>query len=76
MTNINAPKVIVARKVKDGKIVYLTECDAWTPDIEIAENLSCDDQEWRLAFARRLREVENAVLANLPIPSIPQTAVA
>jgi hypothetical protein len=59
-------KVISARKVQDGGTVYLTSCDAWTPNIEIAEFLAEEDQDWRLAFASRLHEVENAALSSPP----------
>lgn len=57
-----APKVVTARSVRSGKTVYLTSCDAWTPDMEIAESLTEDDQGWRLEFAKRLREVVDASL--------------
>ncbi len=76
MSAENTSKVVSARKVQGGNIVYLTSCDAWTPDIEIAEYLAEDDQEWRLAFANRLREVEGATLVNLPAEFLAQAAVA
>ncbi len=60
MAHTYTPKVIAAQSVKSGETVYLTSCDAWTPDIEIAELLGEDDVDWRLAFANRLREVTNA----------------
>lgn len=70
------PKVIAANSVKDGSTVYLTTCDAWTPDIEIAEFLAEEDLDWRLAFARRLHEVANANLAEIPKVYLLQAAVA
>lgn len=76
MSSQYTPKVIAAEKVQDGKLVYLTSCDAWTPDIEIAEYLQEEDLEWRLAFARRLREVKNAALATAPKSYLPQASVA
>jgi len=42
--------------------VYLTSCDAWTPELAFAEVLEPEDHDWRLAFANRLREVTNAAL--------------
>ncbi len=42
--------------------VYLTSCDAWTPELALAEVLQPDDHDWRLAFANRLREVSGAAL--------------
>lgn len=66
MSTSYTPKVIAARHVQGGNTVYLTSCDAWTPDIEIAEFLAEEDQDWRLAFANRLHEVENAALATPP----------
>lgn len=42
--------------------VYLTSCDAWTPELALAEVLQPEDHDWRLAFANRLREVKNAAL--------------
>ncbi len=59
-------KVVKARRVRDGANVYLTSCDAWTPDIEIAEFLPEEDHDWRLAFANRLREVTGAELVLAP----------
>ena len=76
MSAIYKPQVITASSVKDGNTVYLTTCDAWTPDIEIAEFLAEEDLEWRLAFARRLREVANANLAEVPDAFLQQTAAA
>ena len=58
------PKVISAVSISDGDTVYLTSCDAWTRDIAVAELLEADDFDWRLAFARRLREVTNATLVD------------
>lgn len=59
-------KVVTANRVNDGKTVYLTECDMWTPDIEIAHFLEEEDHDWRLAFANRLKEVEGATLIEVP----------
>ncbi len=42
--------------------VYLTSCDAWTPELAFAEVLQPEDHDWRLAFANRLREVSGAAL--------------
>jgi len=42
--------------------VYLTSCDAWTPELALAEVLAPEDHDWRLAFANRLREVTGAAL--------------
>ncbi len=42
--------------------VYLTSCDAWTPELALAEVLEPEDHDWRLAFANRLREVSGAAL--------------
>ncbi len=52
---------IITAKADDAT-VYLTACDAWTPDLALAEVLPPEDQGWRLAFARRLREVSGAGL--------------
>ncbi len=62
MTTSQPQKVISAKNTHDGEAVYLTSCDAWSQDIAIAELLSEDDFDWRLAFARRLREVVDATL--------------
>jgi len=62
MTNHQNQKVVSAQDVKDGDTVYLTSCDAWTRDIQVAELLTEEDTDWRLAFANRLREVVNATL--------------
>ena len=56
------PKVISAVSISDGDTVYLTSCDAWTRDVAVAELLEVEDFDWRLAFARRLREVTDATL--------------
>ena len=74
MSTPYTPKVIAARSVQDGETVYLTTCDAWTPDIEVAEFLTEEDQDWRLSFARRLREVTGAALTQPPATA--QAAVA
>ncbi len=62
MSYASQTKVIRAQDARRGDTVYLTACDAWSPDIAIAEVLQQDDFDWRLAFARRLREVVNADL--------------
>lgn len=62
MTHSNTRKVVSARDTAKGDVVYLTSCDAWSRDITLAELLAQDDFDWRLAFARRLKEVTNAVL--------------
>ncbi len=67
-------KVVTAKRVRDGKTVYLTECDMWTPDLEIAHFLEEDDHDWRLAFANRLQEVEGANLINVPESALIHTA--
>jgi len=54
--------IIAAHSVQDGQAVYLTSCDAWTPELAFAEVLQPEDHDWRLAFANRLREVSNAAL--------------
>lgn len=64
MTPPNAQKVISAEDAVNGNTVYLTSCDAWTSDVTVAELLAEDDFDWRLAFARRLREVVNAKLTD------------
>ena len=56
------PAVITARDVLNGEPVFLTSCDAWTPELAFAEILEPDDFDWRLAFANRLKEVKNPVL--------------
>ncbi|MEO1919423.1 MAG: hypothetical protein ABGW81_06930 [Paracoccaceae bacterium] len=66
MSTNHIPKAISARKVQDRGAAYLTSCDAWTPDIKIAEFLAEKDQNWRLAFANRLHEVKNAALPSPP----------
>ncbi len=53
-------KIISATDRNSGETVYLTACDAWSADITFAELLAEEDTEWRLAFAGRLPEVENA----------------
>lgn len=75
MSTPYTPNVIAARNVQDGKTVYLTTCDAWTPDIEVAEFLAEEDKDWRLAFAQRLREVTGATLTLPPADAL-QAAVA
>ena len=62
MTASQPQKVISAKDTNDGEAVYLTSCDAWSPDITVAELLSEEDFGWRLAFAQRLREVVDATL--------------
>ena len=64
MINDDNLKVISAKSVDAGSTVYLTSCDAWSGDIAFAELLGADDFDWRLAFARRLREVANATLTD------------
>ncbi len=54
--------IITASTADSGDTVYLTSCDAWTPDLAMAEVLEPEDFGWRLAFANRLREVSNAAL--------------
>jgi len=54
------PAIITA--TADEATVYLTSCDAWTPELALAEVLEPEDHDWRLAFANRLREVSNAAL--------------
>lgn len=62
MTIASRTKIVSAKDVKQGNTVYLTSCDAWSPDISVAELLTEDDFDWRLAFAQRLREVVSATL--------------
>ncbi len=64
MTTPTLTKVVAATDIASGKTVFLTSCDAWTPDIAVAELLGTEDTDWRLAFANRLREVSNAVLVD------------
>ena len=64
MTATYTPKVVSAKDANDGDTVYLTSCDAWTRDISVAELLAEDDFDWRLAFAKRLREVVGAALTD------------
>ena len=52
---------IIAAQANDAT-VYLTSCDAWTPELALAEVLAPEDHDWRLAFANRLREVSGAAL--------------
>ncbi len=52
---------IIAAQANDAT-VYLTSCDAWTPELALAEVLAPEDHDWRLAFANRLREVTGAAL--------------
>ena len=54
------PAIITA--TANEATVYLTSCDAWTPELALAEILEPEDHDWRLAFANRLREVTNAAL--------------
>jgi len=54
--------IITASNNFNGEAVYLTSCDAWTPELALAEVLEPEDHDWRLAFANRLREVSNAEL--------------
>lgn len=56
------PAIIAAQDTLNGEAVFLTSCDAWTPEITFAEILEPDDYDWRLAFANRLKEVTNAAL--------------
>lgn len=62
MTAQQPSKVISAIDTNDGEVVYLTACDAWSRDVAVAELLSEEDFDWRLAFAQRLREVGDAAL--------------
>ncbi len=63
MTTIFTPQRIRAQAIKDGQDVYLTDCDGWSLNITSAEVItSQDDADFRLGFARRLREVINAEL--------------
>ncbi|MGE4612126.1 MAG: DUF2849 domain-containing protein [Paracoccaceae bacterium] len=62
MAASEAQKVILAKGTIDGEPVFLTSCDAWSTDITAAELLTGEDFSWRLAFARRLREVVDATL--------------
>lgn len=64
MTAMNTKKVISAKSVAEGETVYLTSCDAWSADVAYAEVLVENDFDWRLAFARRLREVSDANLTD------------
>lgn len=64
MVNTSTHKVISAKDAGNGGTVYLTSCDAWTPDVAIAELLEKDDESWRLAFANRLHEVVEPNLVN------------
>ena len=59
---MTTPAIIAAQDILNGEAVYLTSCDAWTPEIAFAEILEPDDFDWRLAFANRLKEVTNAAL--------------
>jgi len=61
-TTVAQTNVISATDIAAGDTVYLTSCDAWTRDVAIAELLTEDDIDWRLAFANRLREVRGAAL--------------
>ncbi len=54
--------IITANNNFNGEAVYLTSCDAWTPELMLAEVLDPEDHDWRLAFANRLKEVSNAEL--------------
>ncbi len=54
-------QAIIAAQANDAT-VYLTSCDAWTPELALAEVLAPEDHDWRLAFANRLREVSGAAL--------------
>lgn len=59
-------KVIAATDANSGDMVFLTSCDAWTPDVRIAELLTDPaDFDWRLAFARRLTGVTDKRDADL-----------
>lgn len=62
MAASEAQKVILAKDTINGEPVFLTSCDAWSTDITVAELLTEEDFGWRLAFARRLREVVDATL--------------
>ncbi len=64
MTALQPQKVISAKDTNDGEVVYLTSCDAWSRDVAVAELLSEEDFDWRLAFAQRLLEVVNASLTD------------
>jgi len=61
------PAIITA--TADDATVYLTSCDAWTPELALAEVLAPEDHDWRLAFANRLREVSNAALISVEMDS-------
>lgn len=60
MSHSSTTKVISAIDKLAGDTVYLTSCDAWSRDIALAELLTEEDVDWRLAFANRLREVHSA----------------
>jgi hypothetical protein len=63
MTTIFPPQRIRAQAIKDGQDVYLTDCDGWSANATAAELITTqDDADFRLNFARRLREVINAEL--------------
>ncbi len=62
MTEAN---IITANSAANGEAVYLTSCDAWTPELALAEVLEPEDHDWRLAFANRLKEVSNAALRSV-----------
>ncbi len=54
--------IITANNNFNGEAVYLTSCDAWTPELALAEVLAPEDFDWRLAFANRLKGVSGAAL--------------
>ena len=59
--------IITATSAENDSTVYLTSCDAWTPELAFAEVLEPEDHDWRLAFANRLREVSNAALRSVKV---------
>lgn len=64
MSQQTESKVISAIHAMDGDTVYLTSCDAWSREVGVAEVLTRDDFDWRLAFANRLKEVVRPQLVN------------
>lgn len=64
MPATSTAKKFSGKDANDGDTFYLTSCDAWTRDISVAELLTSDDFDWRLAFAQRLREVVDDTLTN------------
>ncbi len=64
MSNPTESKIIAATDATIGDTVYLTACDAWTREVAVAEVLTEDDFDWRMAFAKRLKEVVQPKLIN------------